>query len=81
MANWRRGDTITIEASWEHIIAADVLTVPSSALLRRDDGRYVVDVVDDGGGLDRRQVALGVSEGTRTQIVSGLSAGDVVVVL
>ena len=51
-------DTITIEANWEYTIAADVLTVPSSALLRLDDGRYVVDVVDEGGGLDRRQVAL-----------------------
>lgn len=74
-------DTISVEASWEDTVAADILTIPSSALLRLDDGGYVVDVVGAGGDLGRRQVAIGVSEGTRTEIVSGLSAGDVVVVL
>jgi multidrug efflux pump subunit AcrA (membrane-fusion protein) len=74
-------DTITVDAGWDHIIADDALTVPSSALLRLDNGSYVVDVVDDSGGVDRRQVALGVSVGARTEIVSGLAPGDVVVVL
>ena len=42
---------------------------------------YVVDAIDEDGELDRRRVTLGVSEGTRTQILSGLAAGDVVLVL
>ena len=74
-------DTIAIEASWERTVAEDVLTIPSSALLRLDNGAYVVDVVDASGAFDRRQVALGVSVGTRTEIVSGLAPGDEVVVL
>lgn len=74
-------DTIEIAGTWEHTIATDVLTVPSSAVLRLDDGSYVVDVVDEVGDLDRRQVSLGTSVGTRTEIVSGLTAGDVVLVL
>lgn len=74
-------DTIAIDASWQRAIADGVLTIPSSALLRLDNGTYVVDVVDEWGDLDRRQVALGASVGTRTEIVSGLAAGDEVVVL
>jgi peptidoglycan hydrolase-like protein with peptidoglycan-binding domain len=74
-------DTIVIDASWQHTIADDVLTIPSSALLRLDNGTYVVDVVDESGDLDRRQVVLGASVGTRTEIVSGLASGDEVVVL
>ena len=57
-------------------------TIPNSALLRLDDGGYVVDVVGELGELDRRQVALGVSAGhARSEIVSGLSTHDIVVVL
>jgi peptidoglycan hydrolase-like protein with peptidoglycan-binding domain len=74
-------DTIAVDASWQRTIADDVLTIPSSALLRLDNGAYVVDVVDESGDFDRRQVALGASVGTRTEIVSGLAAGDEVVVL
>ena len=74
-------DTIVIEASWQRTIADDVVTIPSSALLRLDSGAYVVDVMDSSGDLDRRHVALGVSVGTRTEIVSGLAPGDEVVVL
>jgi len=74
-------DTITVEASWDHTVADDALTVPSSALLRLDNGAYVVDVVEESGALDRRQVAIGVSVGSRIEIVSGLAPGDVVVVL
>ena len=74
-------DTIAIEASWQRTIAGDVLAIPSSALLRLDNGTYVVDVVDESGDLDRRQVVLGASVGTRTEIVSGLATGDEVVVL
>lgn len=74
-------DTIAIEASWQRTVADDVLAIPSSALLRLDNGAYVVDVVDESGDLDRRHVTLGASVGTRTEIVSGLAPGDHVVVL
>lgn len=73
-------DVITVEASWDHIVAQDALTVPGAALLRLDDGSYVVDVVDGDGNIDRRRVTLGESVGVRTEIVSGLAPGDEVVV-
>ena len=60
-------------------VAADVVTIPSSGLLRLDDGTYVVDVVDDDGSLDRRAVAIGAVVGTRTVIESGLAPGDQII--
>jgi peptidoglycan hydrolase-like protein with peptidoglycan-binding domain len=74
-------DTIAIDVSWDRVVAADVLTIPSSALLRLDGGSYVVDIVGVDGEFDRRRVDIGISIGTRTEIISGLVAGDDVVVL
>lgn len=55
----------------------DVLTVPSTAPVREKDKAICVVVVD--GKAARRPVELGLSDGTRTEIVSGLEAGDTVV--
>lgn len=74
-------DTIAVDVTWEYVIADEVLTIPSTALLRLDQGGYVVDVVDEGGRADRRPVTVGVSVGTRTEILSGVTAGDEVIVL
>lgn len=74
-------DTLEADLSWDVTIAADVVTIPSSGLLRLDDGTYVVDVVDDDGSLDRRAVAIGAVVGTRTVIESGLAPGDQIIVL
>jgi RND family efflux transporter MFP subunit len=55
----------------------DVLTVPSSALVK-DQSRACCVVVSDGKAL-RKFVIVGMEDGTRTEIVSGLDANDKVV--
>jgi peptidoglycan hydrolase-like protein with peptidoglycan-binding domain len=73
-------DVVDVSMEWERVVVADELTIPSSALLRLDDGSYVVDVVAD-DAVERRPVEIGASVGTRVVVSAGLSAGDVVVVL
>lgn len=73
-------DTIDVTLEWERLAAAEGLTIPSSSLLRLDDGSYVVDVMS-GGFHDRRTVEIGIAVGTRVEIINGLSEGDVVVTL
>jgi multidrug efflux pump subunit AcrA (membrane-fusion protein) len=66
---------------WNDTVAAAALTIPSSALLRRDDGAYVVDVVASDGTTKRVPVSIGTAVGTRVEITAGLNAGDTVIVL
>jgi len=54
-----------------------VLTVPSQSIAQ-EDGERIVYVVND-GIAERRQVEAGVESGNRTQILSGLEAGEEVV--
>ncbi|MBR3102246.1 MAG: biotin/lipoyl-binding protein [Lachnospiraceae bacterium] len=57
----------------------DVLTVETKSIQTRDDGTaYVQMYAADGKGLEERDVTCGVSDGTYTEILSGLSEGDVV---
>lgn len=56
----------------------DVLTVPVEAVIRRGK-EYVVDVVADGVKAERR-VEVGLNDGLRREIISGLRVGDRVVV-
>jgi len=56
----------------------DALVVPSRALLR-EDNQYVLYIVNDGAAA-RRSVEIGVESGGMTEILSGLEAGDRVVV-
>jgi HlyD family secretion protein len=76
---WQRlGDGYRVEARfivWER---TDALTVPASALFRRQDG-WAVFVVEDGRAR-LRPVRLGPGSGLLTEVVDGLSAGDVVIV-
>jgi len=76
---WQRlGDGYRVEARfivWER---EDALTVPASALFRRDDG-WAVFVVEDGRAR-LRTVRLGPGSGLLTEVVEGLSAGDRVIV-
>ena len=74
-------DVTNVEMSWSTEMAADVLTIPSSALLRLDNASYVVDVVGDDGSTNRTPVTVGIVVGTRAQITSGLGAGDTVLSL
>jgi len=76
---WQRlGDGYRVEAAfivWER---EDALTVPASALFRRDDG-WAVFVIEDGRAR-LRQVSTGQSSGLLTEINDGLSAGEMVIV-
>lgn len=73
-------DVVDVDLEWERAAVTGQPTVPSSALLRLDDGSYVVDVVV-GDLIERRAVEIGESVGTRVAVTAGLSEGDVVVVL
>jgi HlyD family secretion protein len=71
------GDGYRVDARitlWE---AADVLQVPTSSLIRHNDGWAVFVVEADRARL--RAVALGQRAGLATQVLSGLEAGERVV--
>jgi len=55
----------------------DCLAVPLSAMV--DGGNDKVFVVDDEGILHRKRIVTGASDGRYIEIVSGISAGDIVV--
>ena len=58
---------------------SNVIVVPSGALHRNTDGsEYVEKVVD--GKTTEQTVKVGTTSGTETEITSGLSAGDVILV-
>jgi hypothetical protein len=56
------------------------LVVPSSAILNSPDGPFVLVTTADGGSPERRHVVIGKTLYAVTTVVSGLSAGDRVVV-
>jgi HlyD family secretion protein len=58
----------------------DTMVVPAAALLNADDGGQKVMVVTSDSVAHERRVNLGVRQGDRVQIVSGLQNGDQVVV-
>ena len=60
-------------------VARDALTLPVDALKEPGDDAAEVDVVT-AGGIQRRRVRLGMRTKLRAEIVSGLNAGDRVVV-
>jgi len=57
----------------------DALVIPLYASLSRSDAQIVFVVKD--GKAHARQVTLGIQEGWRVQVVSGLSAGEKVIVI
>lgn len=59
---------------WE---GSDVLQVPTSALFRTEDGWAVF--VIEAGTAERRRLRVGHQAGLSAQILSGLKAGDVVI--
>jgi multidrug efflux system membrane fusion protein len=60
-------------------VKKDVLVIPTSAVERGQQGTYVYYVKPD-NTVTARTVALGTSEGERIEVLSGLDAGDRVVV-
>ena len=60
-------------------VKEDVLLVPSEAVHREGRTSYVVVPTED-GGTEQRDVRLGSTDGTRTEVLSGLEEGEVVLV-
>ncbi|XSG76982.1 efflux RND transporter periplasmic adaptor subunit [Herpetosiphon llansteffanensis] len=56
---------------------SDVLLVPNSALLPKGSGRAVQ--VPDGAGVREVDVVTGISDGSFTEVLSGLNAGDTII--
>lgn len=56
----------------------NALTVPSQALVRK--GRRPVATVVKGAAQEERPVEIGLTDGVRTEVVSGLDEGDAVIV-
>jgi RND family efflux transporter MFP subunit len=65
---------------WATIVVDEhpnVLTLPTSAVVKDRDKYYCVAIV--GGKVTRRRVEVGLSDGTRTEVVSGLEGGETIV--
>jgi multidrug efflux pump subunit AcrA (membrane-fusion protein) len=59
--------------------ANGAVIIPDSALLNSPEGQEAVFVVRDGTAV-RREIRLGIEQGSRVQVVEGLNPGDQVVV-
>ncbi|MDB5451691.1 MAG: hypothetical protein JWO33_269 [Caulobacteraceae bacterium] len=58
-----------------------VLAVPAQALgAKAKDGRYAIKVLDKDGKAAERQVVVGLNNNVKVEVVSGLKAGEAVVV-
>jgi HlyD family secretion protein len=76
---WQRlGDGYRVEAVFIVWQREDALTVPASALFRRDDGWAVFAV--DGRRARLREVTVGQGNGLLTEVLGGLEEGDTVIV-
>lgn len=58
---------------------AQALTVPSSALLTAQDGSRSVMVIGADGAAHSKPVSVGITDGGRVQITSGLTTADTVI--
>lgn len=73
----RPGATVHVAIIAETI--QNTMVVPASALLNGDEGGQKVMVVDKDNVAHEHMVSIGVRQGDRVQIVSGVSEGDQVV--
>ena len=71
------GGTVRVAIIAETI--QNTIVVPAAALLNSDDGGQKVMVVDKDSIAHERMVSVGVRQGDRVQILSGLQEGDQVV--
>jgi HlyD family secretion protein len=58
----------------------DVLLVPSEAILRKRGGKQVVTLVKEGAENEDVTVEPGITDGTKTEIVTGLTEGQTVLI-
>ena len=66
--------------AWATIVVEEhpnVLTLPTSAVVKDKDQSYCVVIA--GGKAVRRRIEVGLNDGTRTEVVSGLESGEAVV--
>ena len=68
-----------VHASIEGRTANNALLVPLSALLTAQDGSKSVMIVADDGTARKRSVTVGIIDGSNAQIVSGVTAKDLVI--
>lgn len=74
---------MTAQVSFVVADAHDVLTVPAAAVTTRGRGeraRFTVKVVGTLGGVETREIKTGITNRVDTEIISGLEAGEKVVV-
>jgi peptidoglycan hydrolase-like protein with peptidoglycan-binding domain len=69
-------DNLPATVTWSRILAADVLTVPESALLRTDSGAYFVERAGDGVFVE---VEPGLSNSGRVEITGEVEAGELLI--
>jgi HlyD family secretion protein len=70
-------------ANIEEILIAeksDVLLVPSEAILRKGRGKQVVTLVKEGAENEDVAVETGITDGTKTEVVAGLTEGQTVLI-
>jgi len=72
--------SMTAQVSIVRAEAKGTLTIPSSALGKRDpDGSYTVRVVDADGNAAPRKIRIGINNNVSAQVTEGLAEGDRVV--
>lgn len=69
----------TVHVSIRADLIKDTTLAPAAALLNSDEGGEMVLVVDKQNIAHERKVAVGVREGNRVQILSGLTEGEKVI--
>jgi multidrug efflux pump subunit AcrA (membrane-fusion protein) len=70
------GSSVNVSIIYKQL--SNVLVVPTLAITRSNGNAYVT--VDKNGVKSQHPITVGLSSGGSTQVVSGLSAGDTVVV-
>lgn len=70
-----------VQVSIQSKTAKDALVIPKEAVLTGPSGKHTVMVVDSSGIAHQRDVQIGITDGARVQIVSGLKAGERVVTI
>ena len=60
-------------------LLSNAIAVPDASILRDDENEPFVYLVENGNRFGRRDVVLGEAQGSRTQVLKGLSVGDRVV--
>ncbi len=71
----REGLTVTVSIIAEQ--RTNIILVPNKAITSRG-GRYYVQVVSADGKTAEKQIQAGITDGQNTEVISGLSEGDVV---